>query len=242
MAPKKRQRTASGEAGGSSAATDSLVLKASHSTADGLRQALTEMWRSDTLCDVEIQIEGRSFRAHRNVLAAESPYLKALFTTTMKERSGPIMLQEPSAATFASALEFMYSHECTLASQDELQPLLQAASLLRAPSLEEAVELAIAERLEPSSALRALALADHLSLPTLAAAAKERAQENFDEAVAAEDGAALTALSAEKLGELLEADKLFVRCLPPCVPALAACPRDARRQAPASLCPSPLCA
>ena len=172
-----------------------------------------EMWRSDTLCDVEISVEGRSFRAHRNVLASESPYLKALFTTTMKERSGPIMLQEPSAATFASALEFMYSHECTLASQDELQPLLQAASLLRVPSLEGAVELVMAERLEPSSALRALALADHLSLPTLAAAAKKLALKNFEEAVAVEDGVALTALSAEKLGELLEADTLIVRCL-----------------------------
>ena len=213
MAPKKRQRTASGDAGDSSAVSDSLVVSASDSTADGLRQALMEMWRSDTLCDVEISVEGRSFRAHRNVLAAESPYLKALVTTTMKERAGPIVLQELSAATFASAIEFMYSHECTLASQDELQPLLQAASLLRVPSLEGAVELVMAERLEPSSALRALALADHLSLPTLAAAAKKLALKNFEEAVAVEDGAALTALSAEKLGELLEADTLIVRCL-----------------------------
>ena len=73
--------------------------------------------------------------------------------------------------------------------------------------------MVMAERLEPSSALRALALADHLSLPTLAAAAKKLALKNFEEAVAVEDGVALTALSAEKLGELLEADTLIVRCL-----------------------------
>ena len=123
---------------------------------------------------MEITIEGRSFRAHRNILAAESPYLNALVTTTtMKERSGPIELQEIAGNTFASALEFMYSHETTLASQDELQPLLHAASLLRLPSLEAAVEAAIVQRLEPSSALHALSLAEHLSLPVLAAAARE---------------------------------------------------------------------
>ena len=56
-------------------------------------------------------------------------------------------------------------------------------------------------------------LADALTLSSLRQSASEVALKSFEEAVAAEDGAALTALSAEKLGELLEADTLIVRCL-----------------------------
>ena len=213
MAPKKRQR-ATPEAVVAVPAATTLTLKATSTSADRLRESLTDMWRSEILCDVEFTIEGRSFMAHRNIVAAESPYLNALVTnTTMKERSGPIELKEIAGNTFASALEFMYSHETTLASQDDLQPLLHAASLLRVPSLEAAVEAAIAERLEPSSALHALGLAEHLSLPVLAAAAKEIVLAHFEEAVAVE-GDVLATLSAEKLGELIAADALIVRCVP----------------------------
>ena len=213
MAPKKRQR-ASPTASTSAGTPETLTLKATSNSTDSLRESLTEMWRSEILCDVEITINGRSFRAHRIILAAESPYLNALVTnTTMKERSGPIELQEIAAKTFASALEFMYSHETTLASQDELQPLLHAASLLRVPSLEAAAEAAIAQRLDPSSTLHAFRLAEHLSLPVLAAAAKKLALAHFEEAIAVEGGAVLATLSADKLGELIEADKLVIRCV-----------------------------
>ena len=212
MAPKKRQRASA--AATSAVTPETLTLKATSTSADKLRESLTEMWRSEILCDVEITIKGRSFRAHRNILAAESPCLSALVTNTMMtERSGPIELKEIAASTFASALEFMYSHACTLASQDELQPLLQAASLLRVPSLEAAVEAAIAQRLDPSSALHAFGLAEHLSLPVLAVAAKEIVLAHFEEAMAVE-GDVLATLSAEKLGELIEADALVVRCVP----------------------------
>ena len=217
MAPKKRQRAS--PAATSAGTPETLTLKATSTSTDSLRESLTEMWRSEILCDVEITIEGRSFRAHRNILAAESPYFKALVTnTTMTERSGPIELKEIAANTFAFALEFIYSHETTLASQDELQPLLHAASLLRVPSLEAAVEAAIVQRLDPSSALHALGLAEHLSLPALAAAAKEIVLAHFEEAVAVE-GDVLATLSAEKLGELIESDMLVVRCLRPAPPA-----------------------
>ena len=206
------QPTSMAAASTSAVTPETLTLKATSTSADSLRESLTEMWRSEILCDVEITIKGRSFRAHRNILAAESPYLRTLVTnTTMMERSGSIELKEIAASTFASALEFMYSHACTLASQDELQPLLHAAHMLRVPSLLVPVEAVIAQRLDPSSALHALGLAEHLSLAVLAAAAKEIMLAHFEEAMAVE-GEVLATLSAEKLGELIESDTLAVRC------------------------------
>ena len=73
MAPKKRQR-ASPAASASAGTPEVLTVKATDTSADSLREALTKMWRSDTLCDVEIKIEGRSFSAHRVILAAERAF------------------------------------------------------------------------------------------------------------------------------------------------------------------------
>eukprot|EP00964_Phaeocystis_antarctica_P054701 scaffold32183_cov29-Phaeocystis_antarctica.AAC.2 len=157
----------------------------------------------------------------------------------MTERSGPIELKEIPASTFASALEYIYAHEATLASQDELQPLLHAASLLEVPSLEAAVEAAMAQRLGPSSALHALGLAEHLSLPVLAAAAKEIALAHFEEAMAVE-GDVLATLSAERLGELIESDTLAVRCVASpdaSAPALPLCLSAALLLSPPNLSP-----
>ena len=134
---------------------------------------------------------GVRVRAHRIILAAESPYLNALVTnTTMKERSGPIELQEIAANTFASALEFIYFTRTRPHAREPRRAPASASrgipSLLRVPSLEGAVEAAIAQRLDPSSALHAFGLAEHLSLPVLAVAAKEIVLAHFEEAMAVE--------------------------------------------------------
>ena len=88
MAPKKRQRAAP-EAVVAVPAATTLTLKATSTSADRLRESLTDMWRSEILCDVEFTIEGRSFKAHRNIVAAESPYLNALVTCLLYTSPSP---------------------------------------------------------------------------------------------------------------------------------------------------------
>ena len=200
MPSRKRARAASTE----------LVVRAEPS--DGsLRAGLAKLWRAGTCCDVELVVEGRSFSAHRVVLAAESPCLAALVCGGFAEAGMPrIELQEIAASIFERALDFLYLQECTLASQDELQPLLRAACHFQIAPLQAACEAAVAERLDASNCLRGLALADALTLSSLRQSATDVALASFEEAAAAEDGAALAALPAAMVGALLASDELKV--------------------------------
>ncbi|EOD08658.1 hypothetical protein EMIHUDRAFT_217402 [Emiliania huxleyi CCMP1516] len=209
----KRRRGSDESSTQSSSAAITLECSTAASAAireDGLRTAIAAQWREGTLCDVDLLVEGTAFKAHRMLLAAESPYLSALVTTAMRERAGPIELKELSAASFAAALSFMYTRRCTLGSQDALQPLLHAAHLLRVPPLLAAAEAAVAERIDASTCLRALGLAEHLSLAALANTAQKLALQHFGTAAEAEDGAALHTLSAEQLGDIIASDDLAV--------------------------------
>ena len=67
------------------------------------------LWREGQLCDIEVTVEGRSFQAHRIVLAARSEYMNALFGSGMAEsKSASISVAEMDADAFGLVLEWMY--------------------------------------------------------------------------------------------------------------------------------------
>ena len=49
-------------------------------SASKLLQGLSLLQKEGTLCDVELQVEGKSLLAHRALLAAASPYFSAMLT------------------------------------------------------------------------------------------------------------------------------------------------------------------
>ena len=65
------------------------------------------LWKSEQLCDINLQTnDGPPQKAHRLILAASSPYFKAMFTMNMEEKSlKTITIQEISH----KALELMVS-------------------------------------------------------------------------------------------------------------------------------------
>ena len=175
----KRARTSS--AGGSSS-SDTSVTTIKLSGGWALPPSLVSLWRSGLLTDTVVTVEGRSFVADKKVLASSSEYFRSHFLNEQMERGAvnPTLQEHVSAAAFEPLLDFLYEGECTF-DETRLTEVLQAASFLTVTPLEQAAVAALTERLSPSNALAAWSLADQLSLPELAEAAKETALKTFDE-------------------------------------------------------------
>ncbi|KAM6399660.1 LOW QUALITY PROTEIN: zinc finger and BTB domain-containing protein 8A [Rhynochetos jubatus] len=97
-----------------------------------LLQQLNEQRRQDLFCDCNILVEGKVFKAHRNVLFASSGYFKMLLSQGSKETSQPTTatFQAFSPDTFTVILDFMYSGKLSLTSQNVIE-VMSAASYLQ---------------------------------------------------------------------------------------------------------------
>ena len=181
----KRARTSS--AGGSSS-SDTSVTTIKLSGGWALPPALVSMWRSGQLTDTVVTVEGRRFDASKNVLASGSEFFRSHFLNEQMARGAvnPTLQEHVSAAAFEPLLAFLYEGECSF-DETRLTEVMQAANFLRVKRLEQAAVAAVMERLSPSNALAAWSLADQLSLPNLAEAAKEIALKAFDEVEKIED-------------------------------------------------------
>ncbi|XP_020839165.1 zinc finger and BTB domain-containing protein 8A [Phascolarctos cinereus] len=97
-----------------------------------LLQQLNEQRRQDVFCDCSILVEGKVFKAHRNVLFASSGYFKMLLSQSSKETSQPTTatFQAFSPDTFTVILDFVYSGRLSLTGQNVIE-VMSAASFLQ---------------------------------------------------------------------------------------------------------------
>jgi len=172
-----------------------------------LPPAFAAMWRSGTLCDVEIRVEACSFKAHRVVLASCSDYMRARFCIGMADSNCESLdLPDMPASAFEAVLQHMYTGSC-IVPEDLLVHILEAASRLQYLRLLELTWHVAEERLSPKNCLRIWEVADRLSLTKLLNAAKIMCIGNFED-IAAESE--FLAMSAERLLMLLGEDDLNI--------------------------------
>ncbi|XP_067389989.1 zinc finger and BTB domain-containing protein 8A-like isoform X2 [Emydura macquarii macquarii] len=97
-----------------------------------LLQQLNEQRKQDLFCDCCILVEGKVFKAHRNVLFASSGYFKMLLSPTSKETSQPTIatFEVFSPATFTVILDFVYSGKLSLTGHNVIE-VMSAASYLQ---------------------------------------------------------------------------------------------------------------
>ncbi|NXE93272.1 ZBT8A protein, partial [Menura novaehollandiae] len=86
----------------------------------------------DLFCDCNILVEGKVFKAHRNVLFASSGYFKMLLSQSSKETSQPTIatFEVFSPETFMVILDFVYSGILCLTGQNVIE-VMSAASYLQ---------------------------------------------------------------------------------------------------------------
>jgi len=178
MASRKRARTSStGGASSSSATAPTITL----SGGEACPTKQVALWRSGRLTDTTVEVDGRTFAAHRLVIAAACDYFERHYDHEhMRDADHPKLLEHVTAAAFEPLLGFLYEGACTF-DESLLAPVLRAAHYLGVTPLERAAVSALSERISPSNALAAWTWGEELELPELSEAAKVTALQNFDE-------------------------------------------------------------
>ncbi|OWR50867.1 putative kelch protein 1 [Danaus plexippus plexippus] len=205
------QRRGAGEAGEAAAG-------AVH--AASLLHSLSRLRRDDVLCDVRLvaQAPGEAAQsaesgeavgvcAHRAVLAACSPYFRAMFTQFDERTQAVITIQDVEPSALAAIVEYVYSPESLVMTEDSVQSLLSAASLLQVRGVRAAACSFLAAALAPDNALGIRAFADLHACADLADVADRFVKRHFVEVLESEE---FLALDCDVLAALLDSDRITV--------------------------------
>ncbi|XP_069478570.1 zinc finger and BTB domain-containing protein 8B [Ambystoma mexicanum] len=93
---------------------------------------LNEQRKRDFFCDCSIIVEGRIFKAHRNVLFANSGYFRALLIHYIQDsgRHSTASLDIVTSEAFSTILDFLYSGKLELCGENVIE-VMSAASYLQ---------------------------------------------------------------------------------------------------------------
>ncbi|XP_048205821.1 zinc finger and BTB domain-containing protein 8B [Perognathus longimembris pacificus] len=93
---------------------------------------LNEQRKRDFFCDCSIIVEGRIFKAHRNILFANSGYFRALLLHYIQDsgRHSTASLDIVTSDAFAVILDFLYSGKLDLCGENVIE-VMSAASYLQ---------------------------------------------------------------------------------------------------------------
>ncbi|XP_005995647.1 zinc finger and BTB domain-containing protein 8B [Latimeria chalumnae] len=93
---------------------------------------LNEQRKRDFFCDCSIIVEGRIFKAHRNILFANSGYFRALLIHYIQDngRHSTASLDIVTSEAFSLILDFLYSGKLDLCSENVIE-VMSAASYLQ---------------------------------------------------------------------------------------------------------------
>ena len=171
-------------------------------------QGLQDIRRSGQLCDVTICCGDDTFPAHKVVLAANCPYLRAMFTNGMIESTrAEIHLKQISSKTWSSIMDFIYTRSTSITNANVLD-LVRAASMLQIEALREKCSRFLARKIEVNNVLKIRDFAEQLFVEELQVAATSFLTDNFEKVIEQDE---FLELSHTKLADILQFDFLRVR-------------------------------
>ena len=170
---------------------------------------MVQYFREAKLTDVTIIVDGKSYAAHRNVLAAASDYLDKLFAgPKWADQEQPVKLsQVPGAHTFANILEYIYTGSC-MTNESDLISMLEAAHYLQIEPLLRSLQELVARRVDASNCLEAWKVADTYTLEKLSATAMQMALRSFEQV---STSAGFSGMPLPFVRQLVSDDKLIAQ-------------------------------
>ena len=150
-------------------------------------QQFNEFRSSGDLCDVVLCVEKLELPAHKVILAAVSPYFKAMFTGKLAESAQKrVSLRGIEPISLQLLVDFAYTGSVNI-DEENVQCVLYTATLLQINQVKDACCRFLEKQLEVDNCLGIRALSDSLACKHLFQVAHKFAVENFEEVIATEE-------------------------------------------------------
>lgn len=159
------------------------------------------------LTDVTLVVGTEKMKAHRVMLAAASPYFKAMFTGGLKESdAAEITIHDVCPTTMCIILNFIYTGQIRVTELTVCR-LLPAAAMFQVTDVIRACCVFLERQLSPGNAIGIANFAEQYSCIELQSKANQYILRNFSQVCEEEE---FTQLSPKQLVELIRRDELNV--------------------------------
>ncbi|KAI5105320.1 kelch-like protein 3 isoform X2, partial [Silurus meridionalis] len=159
------------------------------------------------LCDVLLIAGEEEIPAHKVVLASCSPYFCAMFTGEMSESKATcVEIRDVDGLTLRKLVDYIYTAEIEV-TEDNVQVLLPAASLLQLLEVRQVCCEFLQAQLHPTNCLGIRAFADLHTCTELFSQSHAYAEQHFSDVMLGEE---FRGLSLQQVCSLISSDKLTV--------------------------------
>ena len=172
-----------------------------------LLEVMKTMYDNAELVDVTLCIQDKKFSCHKNVLAATSPYFKAMFTTDLNEsRQDTIIIYEVDSKSMLQVIKYAYTGRLEI-TKTNAQNLLAASSLFQISPIHRACAKYMETQLDTTNCIGIHYFASIHNCSELKTKAREHIEKTFTEVSQGEE---FLALSHEKVAETIASNELNV--------------------------------
>ncbi|XP_009667633.2 kelch repeat and BTB domain-containing protein 12 [Struthio camelus] len=172
-----------------------------------LLEQVKRMKESAEIIDVVLVAEGEKFPCHKVVLAAFSPYFKAMFTCGLVEcTQREVMLYDISAESVSVILNYMYSADLHLTNQN-VQTVAVAAYFMQMEDVFNICQKYMMDHMDASNCVGIYYFAKHIGAEDLSDQAGKYLYQHFTEVSLQEE---ILEIEVQQLLTLIKSDDLNV--------------------------------
>ncbi|XP_070774698.1 kelch-like protein 40a isoform X2 [Enoplosus armatus] len=172
-----------------------------------LQDGLCDLLENDKFVDCVLKIQDKEFPCHRLVLAASSPFFKAMFLSDLEEsKKREIVLKDVEPGVMGMILRYLYTSDINLTEQN-VQDIFMIANMYQIPSIFSVCVSYLQEKLVLGNCLAIFRLGLLLDCPRLALNAREFICERYQVVVRDQD---FLQLGPSELAIIITSDALNV--------------------------------
>lgn len=172
-----------------------------------LQDGLCDLLENDKFVDCVLKIQDKEFPCHRLVLAASSPFFKAMFLSELEEsKNREIVLKDVDPRVMGMILRYLYTSDINLTEQN-VQDIFMVANMYQIPSIFSVCVSYLQEKMVLGNCLAIFRLGLLLDCPRLALEARDFICERFQVVVRDQE---FLQLAPSELAILITSDALNV--------------------------------